>query len=159
MTNVEEFLKSNQIEYILHKHPPVYTCEEAKKHCKDIPGLACKNLLIKDKQNEQHFLVTLPADKRFDFKKFSEIVGIKKSTLANNEALKEKIGLEAGAISPFGLLNDQRQEIKFYLDKKVYNATIVSSHPNVNTASLELSKDAFRKFLKTIKHKVNIVDL
>ena len=159
MKDVEEFLKSNQIEYKLHEHPPVYTVEEAAKYCGDIPGLACKNLFIRDKESERYFLITLPADKRFDFKKFGDIVGTKKLTFADNEALKEKLGLEAGAVSPFGLLNDHNQSVKFYIDKKVYDANIVNFHPNVNTASLELAKTAFWKFLKTIKHEFKVINL
>lgn len=46
MTNVEDFLKSKGIEYILHEHSAVYTCEEAEKYCGDIPGLACKTKVI-----------------------------------------------------------------------------------------------------------------
>lgn len=159
MTNVENFLKSKGIEYILHEHPAVYTCEEAEKYCGDIPGLACKNLLLRGKKSEKYFLVILPAEKRADLKKIGEIVGDKQITFANPEALLEKLGLEAGAVSPFGLLNDKNHEVEVYIDQKVYYATIVSFHPNRNTASLELSGAMFRKFLQVIENKIKVIDL
>jgi len=35
MVNVEEFLKTNGVGYVLHNHPAVFTCEEAEKYCGD----------------------------------------------------------------------------------------------------------------------------
>lgn len=159
MTDVEQFLKSNQIEYVLHEHPAVYTCEEAEKYRGNIPGLASKNLLLRDQNNKRYFLMVLPAKKRLDLKKLCNIVGINKITFATREALQEKLGLETGAVSPFGLLNDKNNEVELYIDKEIYDADIVSFHPNVNTASVELSRDMFHKFLEAIKHKVNVVVL
>src|SRR3990167_8246235 len=108
MTHVEDFLKSHNIQYALHEHPAVSTCEEAEKYCGDIPGLACKNLLLRDKKGRRYFLFVLPAEKRADLKQIGEIVGEKRVSFANAEALKEKLGLEPGAVSPFGLLNDKK---------------------------------------------------
>lgn len=159
MANVEDFLKSKGIEYILHEHPAVYTCEEAEKYCGDVPGLACKNLLLKGKKSGRYFLVILPAEKRVDFKKIGEIVDDKHVTFASSESLFEKLGLTSGAVSPFGLLNDKNHEVEVYIDQKVYNAEILSFHPNRNTASLELTGEMFRKFLQTIENKTEIIDL
>lgn len=159
MTDVEQFLKSNQIEYVLHEHPAVYTCEEAKRYRGDIPGLASKNLLLRNQDSSRHFLMILPAKKRLDLKKLGNIVGIKKITFATREALQEKLGLETGAVSPFGLLNDEKNEIELYIDKEIYDAEIVSFHPNINTASVELSRDMFHKFLQAINHKANVIEL
>lgn len=159
MSNVEDFLKSNNITYILHEHPAVFTCEEAEKYCGNIPGLACKNLLLKGKKSERYFLIILPAEKRADLKKISEMVNEKQITFASPKNLLEKLSLEPGSVSPFGLLNDKNHEIEVYVDKKVYYADIVSFHPNRNTASLELSGEMFQKFLKIIENKTTIVDL
>ena len=159
MTNVEDFLTSRGIEYILHEHPAVYTCEEAEKYCGDIPGISCKNLVLKSKKSGRHFLVVLPADKRANLKKIGEIVGDKQITFASPEALFDKLGLEPGSVSPFGLLNDKDHEVEVCIDQKVYHAKIVSFHPNRNTASLELSGEMFRKFLQNLKNKIKILDL
>jgi Ala-tRNA(Pro) deacylase len=98
MTNVEDFLKSKGIEYILHEHPAVYTCEEAEKYCGDIPGLACKNLLLKGKKSGRYFLVILPAEKRADLKKIGETVGDQKINFYSPEDILEKIVIEQGAV-------------------------------------------------------------
>ena len=159
MTHVEDFLKSHNIQYALHEHPAVSTCEEAEKYCGNIPGLACKNLLLRDKKGKRYFLVVLPAKKRSDLKEFAEIVGEGKVSFASPEALLEKLGIEKGAVSPFGLLNDTKHEVEVYVDREVYNADVVSFHPNRNTASLELSGEMFHKFLRAIENKIKIIDL
>ena len=159
MLNVEDFLKSKDIKYVLHEHQAVYTCEEAEKYCGNVPGLACKNLLLQDKKGRRYFLVVLPAEKRTDLKKFAGIVGEVKVSFASPEILMEKLGLNPGAVSPFGLLNDNKKEVEVYIDSDVYNADIVSFHPNRNTASVELSGEMFRKFLKSIKNINKVIDL
>lgn len=159
MINIEDFLKSQEIQYVLHEHPAVYTCEEAEKYCSNIPGLACKNLLLKGRKSGRYFLMILPAKKRADFKKIGEIIGDKQITFASAKDLLEKLSLEPGAVSPFGLLNDQKKEVEVCIDKDVYNADRVSFHPNRNTASLELSGEMFRKFSQVIEHEIRVVDV
>ncbi len=156
MNNIEQYLTANQIKYVLYEHPAVYTCEEAEKYCGDILGLPCKNLLLRDKKKRRYFLLIFPAKKRADLKKISETVG-EKVSFASPEQLKEKMGLEPGAVSPFGLVNDKNHEVEVYVDKEVYDAEIVSFHPNRNTASLELTGEMFHKFLQVVKNSVHIV--
>ena len=100
-----------------------------------------------------------PAKKQTDLKKFAELVDEKKVSFASSESLKEKLGLEPGSVSPFGLFNDIERSVEVYIDSEVYNAKTVSFHPNVNTATLELSKNMFHRFLQTIGHDVEVVDL
>lgn len=102
MINVEKYLKENKIEYKVYLHPAVYTCEDTEKYDINIPGLACKNLFLKDKKADKYFLVVLPATKRMDLKKFESIITSKVS-FGSSEALKEKLGIEPGSVSIFGL--------------------------------------------------------
>ncbi len=157
--NVEEFLKSKNIEYKLHEHVAVYTCEDTKKYCNRINGLVYKSLFLTNKKRNRYLLVILSDEKRLNLKKFAEIVGEKKLSFASPEVLLDKLCLTPGSVSPFGLLNDNEKEVEFYIDKGVLGADIVSFHPNRNTASLELTQEMFAKFLQEIGHNVKIVDL
>jgi Ala-tRNA(Pro) deacylase len=159
MPNPEQFLQDKQIAYILHEHPAVYTCEEAEQHCAHIPGLATKNLFLKNQKKNRYFLIVLPADKKADLKKIAEIVNEKKLSFANPEELQDKLGLQPGAVSPFGLINDDKQAVEVYVDKEVYNAEIVSFHPNRNTASLELTGAMWQKYLDIINHDIKVIAL
>ncbi|MBI5621847.1 prolyl-tRNA synthetase associated domain-containing protein [Candidatus Falkowbacteria bacterium] len=131
---------------------------EAAAHCQDVPGLPSKNLTLTDSAG-RYFLLVVPAQKRVDLKKFAHIVGAKKITFAKPEILKAKLGLEPGAVSPFGLLNDDKQETEVYIDTAIYNAGSSHFHPNVNTASLVLTREMFHKFLDSLPHEVKVVEL
>jgi len=157
MNKVIEFLEKNNIEYILHEHPAVFTCEEAEKYCTNVPGIAWKNLLLRNKKGKRNFLVVLPAKKQVDLKKFTKLVEESKISFGSNERLKKFLWLEPWSVSPFGLINDINKIVEVYIDRDIYESEIVNFHPNVNTASLELSKDMFRKFLNVIEHEINVI--
>lgn len=159
MSPVEQFLQSNGIGYTLHEHPAVFTCEEAEKYCAHVPGMPGKNLFLRNKNGTRYFLVILPAHKRSDLKKFGEIVGDKKITFCSSERLREKLGLEPGSVSPFGLLNDVEKQVEVFIDSEMYNSDIVNFHPNRNTASLELSKEMFHKYWYLLEQKKRVIEL
>ena len=156
MATVEEFLLSRNITFVLHNHPPVYTCEELAQYA--VPGLPCKNLLVRDQKKKRYFLVILPASGRTDLKKLGEIAG-EKLSFASPGSLMEKLGVEPGAVSPFGLINDGKDEVEVYIARPVYDADVVHFHPNRNTASLELTGEMFRRFLKNVNNKIHVIDL
>jgi len=159
MTSIEDFLKSKNIAFITHEHPAVFTCEEADEHCKNIPGIPGKNLVLKGKKSGRYFLVVLPAAKRADLKKISEIVKDKHITFAGPEILLKYLNVTPGSVSPFGLIYDENHEMEVYIDKEIYDAKTVNFHPNRNTASLELSNEMFHKFLEKIENKIEIIEL
>jgi len=155
---VEQYLKDNGIKFTVHEHPAVFTCAEAEKLCGNIPGIACKNLLLKDRASGKCYLIILPADTKVDFKKIAQITGSKKITFADDETLKEKLGLNSGAVSPFGLLNDSLGEVVLIIHFEVLNAEVVSFHPNINTATLELKQEMFQKFLILQNRPTAVID-
>lgn len=158
-SKIEEFLRVNNISYTLHEHPAVYTCEEAERLCQNVPGLACKNLFLKNKKGSRYFLVILPAKNQVDLNRLAVLVGESRVSFASPERLLEKLGLTPGAVSPFGLLNNYDKDVEVLVSQNVDKASIVSFHPNRNTASLELTGEMFQKFLKCLDNKVTVVDL
>jgi len=155
--SIDEFLNKHQIEFKLHEHPAVYTTEDAIVHTSHIPGLDCKNLLVKDQKDKRFFLLILPASEKADLKEFASKVGEKRLSFANSKNLVDLLGLEPGSVSPFGLINDQDKIVELYIHKKIFDAAIIKFHPNRNTASLEISNAMFRKYLAIIGHEVQII--
>lgn len=156
MTEVEQYLKLHQINFVLHEHPAVFTCEDIDKYCDDLTGLDCKNLFLRDQKGKRHFLFVFPSSKRVELDKICEIVDEKKLSFASAERLKEKLGLVPGAVSPFGLINDKNAEVEAYIDEEVYQSDLVNFHPNRNTATLELTGVMFRNYLQGLNRKINV---
>jgi Ala-tRNA(Pro) deacylase len=147
MEDVYKTLENLNISYKRYNHPPVYTTREAEKYTKNIQGVDTKNLFLKDKKGKRYYLVILPAEERADLKKLAEKVKEKKLSFASSEKLMKYLGLEAGSVSLFGLINDKKSEVKVLVHKNLLKAEKLGFHPNKNTATIVISQDSFRMFL------------
>lgn len=147
--DVLDYLNANQIKYEAYEHKAVYTCSEAEIHCKDIPGISAKSLLVKAK--DQFYLCLVPANKKLDSKGLEVIVGVKKIRFATADELMQLLGLTPGSVSPFGLINDKEHKVKLLVDETIAQSEYVQFHPNINTATLALTQKEFQKYLDVIK--------
>ena len=92
-----------------------------------------KNLFLRDKRGERHILVVVPHEKSVDLKAFAAVLGIKKLALASPDRLKEHLGIEPGAVSILGIVNDKRKKVEVVVDQAVWKADTWQCHPLVNT--------------------------
>ena len=153
---IKSYLTSLGIKFKTFSHPPVYTCEEAKRYSNKIKGIHSKNLFLKDKKGENFYLVIIPEYKKLQIKDLEKNLG-QKLTFADEKDLKSLLNLTSGAVSPFGLINDKELKTKLIIDKKILDSEFKSFHPNVNTETLELTKENFGKYLNSIKNKITII--
>jgi Ala-tRNA(Pro) deacylase len=144
---VYEVLESLGVSFIRHEHPPVYTVEEARLHWKNLKGAHCKNLFLRNKKGNRHYLVILEHSKNADLKKLKDKLGEDRLSFGSTERLQRFLGLEPGAVSPFGLIFDTRKEVMVVIDQELRQAERVHFHPNVNTVTLGLSFLDFERFL------------
>ncbi|MEL7565066.1 MAG: prolyl-tRNA synthetase associated domain-containing protein [Dehalobacterium sp.] len=156
---VYDILAQLNINYEKHEHMPVYTMEELNLVDFGIKGEDCKNLFIKNRKGDQHFLVIVPSAKRIDLKKLGEEIGATGLSFASEERLKKYLGLTAGAVSPFGLINDIDKEVNVVVDQSLTAVDYVNFHPNVNTATLTLAAHDFFRFLHWCQNKILYVNL
>ncbi len=153
---VYDHLDELDITYKRYEHPPVYTVEEADKYWKDIEGAHCKNLFLRNDKGTQHFLVVAEQSRKVDLKKLSARIGAKLSFASANR-LEKYLGLEAGAVSPFGLINDDNNEVKVLLDIGLKKEEYVNFHPNANTATITIANKDFQKFLSENGYKIKYI--
>ncbi len=151
---VYRLLEQLEIEYTLHEHPPIYTFEEAKEHWRDLKGAQCKNLFLRNDKGNRHFLVVLEGAKTADLKEIAEKLAAGRLSFASASRLDRYLGLEAGSVSPFGLINDGEQEVEVVLDKDLKKAEAINFHPNVNTATITLSYPDFERFLQACGNSI-----
>lgn len=136
------------IAYNRHEHPPVYTVDEAKKYWQDIEGAHAKNLFLRNNKGNRHYLVVLEESKTADLKGLSDKLGSGKLSFASERRLSDHLGLETGAVSPFGLINDSSNAVTAVIDRDLSKKERVNFHPNVNTATFTISYQDFEKFLR-----------
>ncbi len=159
MDNVFEFLKKLNIDYKIYNHPAVFTVEEAKKHRIAEDFGENKNLFLRNKKGSKHYLVTLDAEKHLDLDKLGEILEEKGLSFASPDILKKYLGLTPGSVSPFGLINDANKEITFVFDNNLLKNEKLGFHPNINTQTLVLGTNDFKRFLDSIGNKIIFLDL
>src|SRR5690349_15851592 len=112
-----EFLDSNAIAYQRVNHPPVFTCEEAKRLVPTLAGAETKNLFLRDGRGRKHFLLSVPAEKNVDLKALSRALGISGLSLASTDRLKKYLSLEPGSVSLLGVINDSSKEVEVLIDQ------------------------------------------
>jgi Ala-tRNA(Pro) deacylase len=144
---VYDLLKELDISYTKHEHPPVYTVEEAERHWETIKGAHCKNLFLRNKKGKNHYLVIAKSEKRIDLKALTSRLGEDRLSFASPERMMRYLGLEPGAVSPFGLINDGENAVVVVIDWDLREASFVNFHPNVNTATVGITYADFEKFL------------
>ena len=144
---VFETLERLGIAYIRHEHPPVATVEEAEKQWGPIKGTHCKNLFLRNYKGNHHYLVIAPVTRGVDLKRLNAMLGEDRLSFASPERLKRWLGLEPGSVSPFGLVNDETRHVQVVCDETLKSSPALGFHPNVNTATLEVTLADFEKFL------------
>lgn len=159
MPDIYEILKNLDIDFALHEHPAVFTVEEAEAHKGELDGVKTKNLFLRNKKGNRHFLFVAPALKKIDIKKLSEATGEKKLSFASPERLKKYLGLTPGSVGPFGIINDQEKEVAVFLDKDILSGEKLNFHPNRNTATIQIGKEDFFRFLDWAGNEVRMVEV
>lgn len=106
MIDLEELFKTENIPFEIYHHRAIYTNEEALmiKTEQGFNGTETKSLYLKDKKN-RHYIYFTFTTKKSDFKYISRLVGNKVSVVSP-EIMEEITGQKAGAVSPFGYLDE-----------------------------------------------------
>ena len=135
------------IDFEYHEHPPLFTIEDAKIHWRDFKSGRCKNIFFRNHKGNRHYLVILEHLRQLDIRELEQRLKQGKLTFASDERLKKYLGVEAGSVSPFGLINDGEKHVHVFIDKALEDYERLAFHPNLNTASLVISKTDFIRFL------------
>ena len=159
MSEFYQFLAKNGIEYERHDHPAVYTVEEAGRLVPDLPAAKTKNLFLRDKKGQRHFLVIVPADKRIDIKTLPDVVGSSRLSFGSAQRLKKYLGVEPGAVTLFAIYNDPECDVELIVDKSLWSAEAFQFHPLVNTSTLVISRDNLTRFIELSGHEARLLEI
>lgn len=140
-------LQELSVSFEYHEHPPVATIEDAKIHWKDFKSGRCKNIFFRNHKGDRHYLVILEHLRQLNIRDLEQRLKQGKLTFASDQRLKKYLGVEPGSVSPFGLINDETHHVHLFIDEKLDEFDRLSFHPNINTASLVVSKADFLRFI------------
>ena len=139
-------------------HDAVFTVEESRALHERIPGMHSKNLFFKD-AGDRLWLLSAEADRRLDLKTLHTRIGAKRLSFGKPDLLLEVLGVPAGSVTPFALINDRDRRVSFVLDAAMLGASRVNFHPLENTATTGISPEGLKAFLRATGHAPQVVEL
>lgn len=153
------YLKQQDIPFEIYEHPPVPTVEEALPFWKNIDASHCKNLFFRNHKGNRHYLVILDHRRQLNIRDLEQKLKQGKISFASPGRMEHYLGLNAGSVSVFGIINDFDNHVHLFIDKALESSTRISFHPNENNATLVISFASFLKFLESSGNSYEFISL
>ena len=151
------FLEKLGIEVRTVSHPPLFTVADSQALRGEIPGGHTKNLFLKDKK-DNFFLVTVEEEAEVDLKQIHHVIGAaSRVSFGKPEALKEHLGVIPGAVTAFGLINDEKGAMKFVIDDALMEHETINAHPLTNEATTSIAASDMLRFARATGHEPAIL--
>jgi Ala-tRNA(Pro) deacylase len=158
-TAVIKHLEQLDIPFVIHDHPPVPTVEEALPYWKDIDAAHCKNLFFRNHKGNKHYLVILDHRRQLNIRDLEQRLKQGKISFASSNRMERYLGLSAGSVSAFGIINDHDKHVHLFIDEALQTARYISFHPNENNATLVISFPSFLRFLESSGNSYEFIAL
>ncbi len=151
------FFDAHGIAHRTLDHPPVFRVEEGREIKAAMPGGHTKNLFLKDAK-DRLWLVCALGDTRVDLKRLHHTIGSARLSFGSAELLERTLGVTAGSVTIFALINDVESAVSLVLDKALLEHDPVNFHPLSNDATTAVSRDGLLDFLRALGVTAQVVD-
>jgi Ala-tRNA(Pro) deacylase len=140
------------------EHAPVFTVAEAQRLRGEIPGAHTKNLFLKDEKGALYLIVCLE-DARIDLKAIPGVIGSRRLSFGKPDLLTEVLGVEAGSVTPFALVNAAPGRLEVILDTAMLAEESLNFHPLKNDATTTIAAPDLVTFIRSCGHEPKILPL
>ena len=157
---VYDVLDELSINYKAIDHPAVHTIEDMDALGVFTDGEVCKNLFLRNANGKTHYVVSMLKDKHPDIQNVIRAqLGCSRLSFGSDERLMKNLGLLPGAVSPFGIINDDDHDVVVVLDSDLKKVDgYIGFHPNENTSFVWLTFDDLMKYIKHFGNDVYFID-
>ena len=153
--DIIKILQNKSFKFKNYEHEAFFTVNDSNNKRPETEGSHTKNLFLKNKKN-QFLMLSCEEKCSIDLKKFSKSISTGNLSFAREEYLTDILGIKAGSVSPFALLNDKKNLISFYLDFDLYIAEKINFHPLVNTSTITINTKDFINLMTENNKKINV---
>jgi Ala-tRNA(Pro) deacylase len=137
-------------------HPPLFTVEQSRALRGQIPGGHTKNLFLKDKKDALYLVVALE-DAAIDLKSLHRRLDASgRFSFGSADLLREILGVEPGAVTPFAAINDTGRRVSVVLDAAMMTHETLNYHPLDNTMTTSIARASLVTFLEATGHPPRI---
>ncbi len=153
-------LRERGVWFELTEHRAVYHMGELCEAEFPYPEGSAKNLFVRDDKRRNFYLITVKGEKRVDLKAFRRVKGTRPLSFCSESELMSLLGLTAGSVSPFGVLNDQGRRVEVFLDREFFDDPgMIGVHPNDNTATVWMRTEDLAAVIEGHGNKVEMVSV
>ena len=138
------------------EHEAVFTVAESSRLERELPGGHTKNLFLKDRKDRLYLVVAL-GSAHIDLKTLHRRLGSDRLSFGRPELLMEVLGVPAGSVTPFALINDKAQRVTVVLDGDMMRHERLNYHPLENTATTNIARDDLVRFIRSCGHEPRIM--
>lgn len=138
------------------EHEAVFTVAESSRLERELPGGHTKNLFLKDKK-DRLFLVVALGHAHIDLKTLHKRIGADRLSFGRPELLMEVLGVPAGSVTPFALMNDKARRVTVILDADMMRHERLNYHPLENTATTNIAGEDLLRFIRACGHEPRIL--
>lgn len=156
---VFDYLDQAGIPYEWYEHSEAPTIEIARQYWRNDGSKHCKNLFFRNHKGNRHYLVVFDCDQQMAIHDLEHRLHQGKLSFASEQRMDRYLGLRPGSVSPFGLINDTENHVHLFLDSTLKDQPSLSFHPNDNTATVVISREAFQRFLNICGNSYEYIDL
>lgn len=148
-----------KIDYSVVDHPPAFDMADLESLNIDKKNEVVKNLFVMDEKKQRFLLIVAQKDRRVNLKDVKTKLGSKPLRFASDDFLMEYMGLTKGAVSPFGILNDEGKKVEVFIDSDLRFYEKIGIHPNVNTQTVWIAPKDLEKLVKAHGNKFLYLNL
>ena len=127
-------------------HRPVFTVEESADIKSEMPGGHTKNLFLRAKDGAL-FLVCALGSTVVRLNQLHKTLGSARLSFGPPDIMLQTLGVTAGSVTLFALINDRPATVTLILDEALLAADPVNFHPLLNDATTAMSQGNMRKFI------------
>ncbi|NYB73636.1 prolyl-tRNA synthetase associated domain-containing protein [Sedimentibacter hydroxybenzoicus DSM 7310] len=150
-------LNTSNVEYEIISHEAVFTIDEMLSLNLPKAKFGAKNLFVRDDKKRNYFLFVVREEKMVNLKQMRERINSRPLSFASESDLYQYLGLSKGAVTPFGVINDETHNVKVYIDAD-FEHTLIAIHPNENTATVWLKTKDLVDLIKQQGNQVEYID-
>lgn len=152
-------LEHLSIPYEVFEHEPINVAEELEIIKGVAKGHHCKNLFLKTSKKDLYYILVIKDDKTVDLKKFKEQIGTSRLSFASEKSLFETLKLLPGSVNPLSVINDVYRKVNIFVDKDILDGENLNFHPNINTKTVNITLEGFKRYFEYLGYDINSVEI
>jgi Ala-tRNA(Pro) deacylase len=156
---IQSLLAELGISFEYVEHEAVFTTADSSKLEVRMRGALTKQLLLSERKGSRVILAIVMHDKRVDIKTLAAELHALPLDFASPELLMELLRVTPGSVTPLGLIFDASHRIDVIVDEDAWAIGRFQFHPLINTATVVIDQEGFKKFLSHTGHSFTVMKI